>query len=414
MGDDAPHNPSPPDTHDPVARRHGWLGLFLRGLGMGAADVVPGVSGGTIAFITGIYERFVQALRSLSARPIVELVRGRPTSALVALRAFDWALLLPLGAGIVVAIVMLSRVITGLMESRPGPTYALFFGLIAASAYAPIARIPRVGARHVGAIALAAILAFFVVGLTSDAPPMQTTADPAGATHALALEKVRAPADADALDLVRDDQTLALFDPDEVIEQAPERVELIRSETELEAFVAFHDELTILEPARPTLAYIFLCGVIAISAMILPGLSGSFLLLLLGVYHAVFGALHRVVDYLTFWSDPDALTALSARPAWGDGALVGVFLVGVAVGLATFSRIVAWLFERAHDVTMAALTGLMIGALRLPFAEMTADPARTNGASYWAIVALVALAGVGIVLALHVVERRMHHAPSVT
>ena len=97
---------------------------------MGAADVVPGVSGGTIAFITGIYPRFIDALRSLHPRFLGLAVKGQFPEAWAALMAMHWGLLIPLGLGVAVAIVTLSKLITGLMFDAPGPTYAFFFGLI--------------------------------------------------------------------------------------------------------------------------------------------------------------------------------------------------------------------------------------------------------------------------------------------
>lgn len=403
-----PDDHAHPGPFDPLDA----AGLFVRGLAMGAADVVPGVSGGTIAFITGIYERFVDALRSISVRPITRLVRNGPRAGRDALLEIHWPTLLPIGLGIVTAILALSKLILGLMETRPGPTYALFFGLIAASAYTPIARIKKINAPHVGAIALAAIGAFMLVGMTPSGSSYQVTAQPDGATHALALEKVRSEADFARMDHAMPDNTVhAFFDPKGVANADPtdghDRV-VLTTDQELATFVQTHPTLTLVEAIPPALPYVFLCGVIAISAMILPGLSGSFLLLMLGVYASVFGALHRAVDHLTFWSEPDALTALSARASWADFALGVCFLVGVVIGLGTFSRVVAWLFERAHDVTMAALTGLMIGALRLPYARIVADPASANGASYWATVVIAGVVGAAIVLGLHVVERRMH------
>ena len=384
-------------------------GLFVRGLAMGAADVVPGVSGGTIAFITGIYERFVAALKSLSPRPLIDLLRAKPDQARASFVRIHWATLLPLFAGIVVAIVGLSGLILGLMESSPGPTYALFFGLIAASAWLPIARIKKFAAPHAVAIALASVGAFFIVGLTSDPPPMVRTASPDNASHALVLGKVRSAADTKLIQLAEPGETLVLFDPKGLIEEAPERTRLLRTDEELAAFVDLNTDLAIIEPESTPLAYVLVCGVIAISAMILPGLSGSFLLLLLGAYHVVFGALHRVVDALKELAgkQPDALTALSARTTTDDALLVTVFLVGVVLGLALFSRVVSFLFERAHDVTMAALTGLMIGALRLPAMQVMGDPDRAAAGRYWPVVVIVALLGAGIVLGLHYAERRL-------
>ncbi|MEM1423887.1 MAG: DUF368 domain-containing protein, partial [Planctomycetota bacterium] len=226
------------------------------------------------------------------------------------------------------------------------------------------------------------------------------------------LGKVRAATDATLIDLTRPGETLVLFDPKGLIEETPARTLLLRSDAELETFASLHDDLAVIEPDATPLPYILLCGIIAISAMILPGLSGSFLLLLLGVYHVVFGALHRVVDHLKELAgrQPDALTALSARTTIDDALLVAVFLVGVVIGLALFSRVVSWLFDHAHDVTMAALTGLMIGALRLPAMRVYDDPDRAAGGfGYWSVVTIIALLGGAVVLGLHYAERKLSH-----
>ncbi len=390
-----------------------FAGLFVRGIGMGAADVVPGVSGGTIAFITGIYERFIAALGSLSPAFLIALVRKGPRASLAELKRVHWATLAPIGLGIVTAIILLSKIITGLMETRPGPTYALFFGLIAASAWTPLARIPRLRAQHWVAIALAAVFAFLLVGLTPSGGAVSTTRTSASAEHAFYLGKMRSAEQAASIRAeAGPDLTLALYDPEGVLDPALEDALLFADTEAFAEFSRAQPDAVLIEDRVPTLVYVFGCGVIAISAMILPGLSGSFLLLLLGVYASVFGALHRVVDHVfeLVGRSPDILTSLSARPQWGDYALVGVFLVGVVVGLGTFSRVVSWLFRRAHDVTMAALTGLMIGALRLPYEVIVSDPAAGTGSSFWPLVIGVGLTGAAAVIGLHFVERRMNAA----
>ena len=141
--------------------------------------------------------------------------------------------------------------------------------------------------------------------------------------------------------------------------------------------------MVVLEETRAPLWWIFMCGLIAISAMVLPGLSGSFLLLFMGQYHAVFSSIHQCIGHVLGWlgKDPKPLTALTNH-AWIDDFLFcGLFGLGVLLGLAAFSRVVSWLFERTHDFTMAALTGLMIGALRLPGDVVLAqiDATRTHG-----------------------------------
>ena len=118
------HMKATEDRNQP--QQFGALALFLRGIAMEAADVVPGVSGGTIAFITGIYQQFIDALKSLSAKPIYRLLTGQVGQAIAELKAFHWHTLIPLGLGVGIAIVSLSKVVTTCMEDYPAPTYALF------------------------------------------------------------------------------------------------------------------------------------------------------------------------------------------------------------------------------------------------------------------------------------------------
>ena len=146
--------------------------------------------------------------------------------------------------------------------------------------------------------------------------------------------------------------------------------------------------------------------------MVLPGLSGSFLLLFMGQYHAVFSSIHQCIGHVLGWlgKDPKPLTALTDH-AWTDDFLFcGLFGLGVLLGLAAFSRVVSWLFERTHDFTMAALTGLMLGALRLP-----GDVVLTHvngGTTTWALVIGIGFVGAVIVTALGIIDQRRERAKS--
>ena len=140
-------------------------GLFFRGLAMGAADVVPGVSGGTIAFITGIYAQFINALKSLSPAILVTLARGDLKGVLADIKAIHWRVLIPVGAGVFVAVLALSKLILGLMDDEPGPTYSLFFGLILASVWLPFKRMKAANLSHAVIALIGALLAWFFVGL---------------------------------------------------------------------------------------------------------------------------------------------------------------------------------------------------------------------------------------------------------
>lgn len=235
---------------------------------MGAANVVPGVSGGTIAFITGIYERLIEALKSFDLEA-VKLGMGFKIGVLW--RKIDGRFLLSLGSGAVVALATLARVLKWGIENHPVLVLSLFFGLIAAS-------IPSVGKlirKWNGPVILV-----FLLGL------------------ALAIS------------------------------------------------------MAFLEPANESTnpVYLGICGVAALCSMIIPGLSGSFVLLLLGNYELVM--LDAVRD-LTSGNLGEALPILIP---------VGI---GAVVGLLALSRFLSWLFKRHHDKAVGAITGFVVGSLAI-------------------------------------------------
>jgi putative membrane protein len=235
---------------------------YAQGLMMGAADVVPGVSGGTVALIVGIYERLVGSIRAC-ASAAVRLVRGDLAGMRRNADEVHWSLVLPLGLGIVTALLIGARFIPGILEAHPERARGLFFGLIAGSIAIPWKRITAPTRSHVLAAALASAAAFLLVGM----PPRE----------------------------IRD----------------------------------------------PPLVAVFAAASVAICAMILPGVSGSFLLLVMGIYETT-------------------LRALSGR----DIPYIVVFTAGAAIGLGIFARILEACLRRYHDLTMALLVGLMIGSLR--------------------------------------------------
>lgn len=264
-----------------------------QGLLMGGADIIPGVSGGTMALVVGIYERLVRAISHLFS---VLLAAGRMELS-AARREFgqvDWALLLPLGAGIVCALVVGARILPGLLERYPHQCRGLFFGLIAASVVIPWQRIRRPRAATVGVVLGAAALAFVLVGL----PP----------------------------------RTIP----------------------------------------HPHLLQVFGAAAVAICAMILPGVSGAFLLLVLGIYEPT-------------------LQAIDGR----DVLYVGTFAAGAAVGLGLFSKVLSWLLAHYHDRTMAVLVGLMVGSLRALWPWLGADRQVLTPAPGEPVLSVVALALAG-------------------
>ena len=265
---------------------------------MGSADVVPGISGGTVALVVGIYERLIHSIR-VGASGIFRSLRLDLDGARRRFGEVEWGLVLPLGVGIVTALYIGSRVVPQLLEAYPVEVRALFFGLILGSLVIPLRRMRRVGGRELAIMAAAAVAAFFLVGL----PPR--------------------------------------------------------------------------EIADPPLPLVFAFAAIAICAMILPGVSGAFLLLVLGIYEPT-------------------LEALSSL----DAVYVVVFVAGAALGLGLFSRLLEWLLEHHHEWTMAALVGLMVGSLRALWPWLTEDRdilGPTDGGSLLLAVGL-ALLGASIVL----------------
>ncbi len=296
-----------------------YFGIALRGVCMGAADVVPGVSGGTMALITGIYEELILSIRSFDTRSARLLIRFRIREWLDYVR---WPFLCALVAGILSAIFSLSRAITHLLDNEPVLLWAFFFGLVLASVFKVGGRIPQWNLRTLLGAVGATLSAYFLVGLV----------------------------------------------PVEMPHSPP---------------------------------YIFCSAVIAICAMILPGISGSFVLVLLGQY-------------------PYLLNAINTR----DLFTIALFGAGAVVGLMAFSRVLNWFFRHYHDLTLALLTGLMLGSLRkiwpwketletmvnrhgkvVPLVQVNALPQVWSGEVIGAIG--LALLGLGLVLILeHLVERR--------
>lgn len=285
---------------------------YARGLLMGGADVIPGVSGGTVALIVGIYERLIRSIRAgasaLFAGARLDFSRSRQRFAEV-----EWRLVLPLGAGIATALVIGARLIPPLLEHSREPVYALFFGLILGSVAVPLRRIDEFRRQELALIAAAAVIAFVLVGL----PPQ--------------------------------------------------------------------------EIADPPLTYVFVAAAIAICAMILPGVSGAFLLLVLGVYRVS-------LEAVTGLNVPYVLT----------------FLAGAVIGLGSFARLLEWLLVHRHALTMAALTGLMIGSVRALWPWQTEERAllAPPDPTSFALLAGLALVGFAAVsLVIFVGGRRVRAAP---
>lgn len=235
-----------------------WFKIYVSGIFMGAADVVPGVSGGTIAFILGIYDRLINALSGVNTDSIRWLLTGQIRKLW---QHFDGTFLCVLGAGILTSILVFAQVITYWLETYPVFLWSFFFGLILASAVYLIAQI----------------------------------------------ERFKSP------------QLLALM---------------------LGGCVGVAASIMVPTQIAVSTGMIFISGMIAICAMILPGISGSFILLMLGMY----GPVMQAIKTLQF-------------------DVIGIFASGAVVGLLSFSKILKWLLDRYHAITLSGLTGIMLGAL---------------------------------------------------
>lgn len=273
---------------------------------MGGADIIPGVSGGTMALIVGIYERLIQAITDVFTF-VLSCFRFNIPEIKQRFFAVDWKLLIPLGAGIGSAIFLLAHLIHYLLNTYPVECRGLFFGLIAASVAIPWLRAQNMGMRELLIAVIGGLLAF----------------------------------------------VFSSFVPREV--------------------------------ANPTTWQIFGSAAVAICAMILPGVSGAFLLLVLGLY-----------------------TPTTAAVKSMDIGYIAVFMAGAATGIGLFSRFLKWLLERHHDPTMAALVGLMAGSLRALWPWQDANRSLMTPETSDAIlpVAILAVTGFALIMTLVIWEQR--------
>jgi uncharacterized membrane protein len=406
-----------------------WFKNSLRGICMGVADLIPGVSGGTLALILGIYTQFVNALSALGPSMLKAVFKKEFWKRLrrglsdrramgddaIGQMASHFLFLASLALGIIGAIVIGVRFIPDLLEHYPEQMNGLFFGLVLASIIIPYRKMRSPKAIHVAPFLLFLVGTFLLVGTH------QSTDERAQGTIELRFEKaIEVPL---ILDSTRHGGVRFMTDryPQEqnkreiafvpagrtTVAKGTKRIEIsVQSRMRgasgnvdsgelacatltdcMEQTKGLPEGTTIAQNkpleggADPSLVYLFLAGVLAISAMVLPGISGSFILLMLGLYTYVTFSLRAAI----YGQEPSALT------------VVGVFLIAVFVGLLTFSRVLKWLLENHHDITMAALVGLMAGSLRKlwPFLERDSSgelapslPSELEAAQ-WTTIALI-------------------------
>jgi putative membrane protein len=246
--------------------------VALKGMAMGAADVVPGVSGGTIAFISGIYEELIESIDNLN---LGVLKTWKASGFKTAWNSINGTFLLALFSGIAVSILSLSKLIKWLLENKPVLLWAFFFGLVLASVVFIAKQIKNWSTPIIISIILTSILSYYI--------------------------------------------------------------------TKIEPFAS---------PDSPL--YLLFCGFLAIIAMILPGVSGAFILLLLGAYQTAIDTVNNIRDGL-----------LTGNITLFKDAIINFLLLGIGaiIGLKAFSKVLNWMFKHKKNFTLALLTGFMIGSL---------------------------------------------------
>jgi len=292
-----------------------YVVISLKGMAMGAADVVPGVSGGTIAFISGIYEELLNSISSFNFSLINVFKNEGFKSVWIKVNG---NFLVSLFVGILISVLSLAKLIESMLENHPIVIWSFFFGLVLASIIYIGKQITKWTKGSVLCLILGAILAFYI-----------TTLNP-------------------------------------------------------------------MVSANSSPWFLFLAGMIAICAMILPGISGSFILVLLGAYKPV-------------------LNALNTK----DFVSIIIFLVGAVLGLLSFSRILKWLFSTYKNYTLATLTGFIIGSLNkiwpwketiswrtnskgieVPFNTASVSPFSFEGDNQLLISIFLMLIGFGLIILL--------------
>ncbi len=292
-----------------------YVVIGLKGIAMGAADVVPGVSGGTIAFISGIYEELLSSISNVNLS-LLKILQKEGLK--VAWKQLNGSFLVVLFAGVFISIFSLAKVIKWLLENKPILLWSFFFGLVLASIIYIGKQITKWKVKAILALVIGVVIAYYITTLN----PMVT------------------------------ENSSSIF--------------------------------------------IFLSGAIAICAMILPGISGSFILVLLGAYKPVLEA----IDSKNFTT-------------------IAIFGIGAIIGLISFSRVLKWLFEHHKNSTLAALTGFIIGSLnkiwpwketltwrtnshgiKIPFNQQSVSPFSFDGDSQLLFAILLAVVGFGLILVL--------------
>jgi putative membrane protein len=290
-----------------------YAGLVARGFAMGASDIVPGVSGGTMALILGIYEELITSVKGVLNREAIKLALQFKIKQ--ALDLIPWKFLASVAAGLFLAVFTMSFFLEWVLHNYPALLWAFFFGLVAASIWTVARQVTQWGLVPVVGLVVGAVGAYLLVGMV----PVET--------------------------------------PD-------------------------------------TWWFFFLSGALAICAMVLPGVSGSFILVLLGKYE-------RILSAVTNW---DILTLV-------------MVIAGAVVGIVTIAQVLSWLFKRYHDGTISVLMGMLLGSLRKvwPWKEATERALERNVLpATWGgedtMIVVLALVGFALITVLSIWAARREKA----
>lgn len=294
-------------------RQTSLIGNLIRGALMGIVETVPGISGGTVALVVGIYQQLIESASAFIHWGI-SLVRGRRDEAREYWGHISWRLLIPLAIGMVAAVFTVVGPVVNLVETYPEQMRSLFFGMVAASVLVPLLMVrddvqyhrKQLGWRHLGVFVVGAVVTFIVLSLpgTMGLEPHWYTIIPAAA--------------------------------------------------------------------------------IAVSALVLPGLSGSLVLLTVGLYEPTL----RAVEALDF-------------------AYIAVFVAGLALGAVVIVQLMKWSLDHHHATTLLVLSGVMIGALRALWPYQTEDGVLQPIGDALGLNILLALIGAVVVIIMIVLDRRM-------
>ena len=281
----------------------------VNGFLIGVANIIPGMSGGTLALVLGIYERLIAALRHIGLPTVKTGLRALTfkkrafEEALAELRRVDAGFLALLGIGAIAAVLLTSKLIVYLLNHHHDATYGFFCGLILTSILIPARMLDRFGGKELLGLLIAVAL---IIGISIGTGGQENVGIDNPANVA------RGPVARDAL------------------------------------------------PSLKSLGAMLTCGALAISAMILPGISGSFLMLAFGVYFPLLNAINGVT------AGASALVATRQMPnaaVWGDVLTLAAFALGCLFGVVAFTRLLNYLLHRYRNLTIAFLIGLMVGSL---------------------------------------------------